>query len=64
LFKLPFHTIILDNRQYNVSNLQEEQEHTYLTEGANMSPWVLAHALECTPELLALGPILAWIRIT
>ena len=55
---------ITDGTFYRILGTCPEQKHTGLTVGANMSPWILAHALECTPELLALGVILAWVGVT
>lgn len=57
----PFTT---DGMFYQILRTCPEQKCTGLTVGANMSPWILAHALECTPELLALGLILAWVGVT
>jgi len=55
---------ITDDMFYRILGTCPEQKRTGLTVGANMSPWILAHALECTPELLALGLILAWVGVT
>jgi len=60
-FLSPF---ITDDMFYRILGTSSEQKHAGLTIGANMKPWILAHALECTPELLALGLILAWVGVT